>query len=498
MTVRQASYIFDPIGKDAAALIEQYPSESNQNCGASVAGAVPPEEGPSGGIGVEEKSSIMCSTREVRVLVMFTAAAQARLDPVTTTREFITELGSALGNSSIAQQTLRFTFTEPELLSSFTEDPTNIEGDRDRVSTNNEVAAARQRTQADLVVVLTDGNYATTGGFFLGAAFVEPGFRDMAHAVVEIDSPVNEYTFSHEIVHLFGAQHTIEDPSLPNLRNVAAFARAHMWEDRRGAPFSREDTEVFTILDNSEQNPFIPNEFYLGYSNPFVSHRGEHTGVSNQRDNVSQIIAWASRVGCYYERSLPSSSISGPSDLPPGNSAIYSATTINCDASPTYRWETSPDGYNYSFAGTGTSVRIYATYSRLMYIRLVTTCGTQQHVAFMTVHVGIEDCGDGVPCLRGPNAPGTAAQSRSIHAFPNPVVADVMELELTGFSAGSYSLTATRVGSEELVYTSKFNWEGDARSAELELPLAHLPAGSYVITATDAEGVVISTVITRL
>lgn len=76
------------------------------------------------------------------------------------------------------------------------------------MATDLDVESLRDNTDADLIVLLTNGNYGGVRGiirdFILDRAF--------GHAIVQVGAAAsNAKTFSHELGHLFDARHNYDN-----------------------------------------------------------------------------------------------------------------------------------------------------------------------------------------------------------------------------------------------------------------------------------------------
>lgn len=212
---------------------------------------------------------------EVRVLVMFTQRADDVWDPYISAQASMAETNQALSNSNISYNQLHFVLVAVELFPSFVERAAFWQEDLDNMRDDDFIDGRRTANQADIVVVLTDGNYKN--GDLEGLAYYEPNSID-AYAFVEVQAPGERQTFSHEVAHLFGCQHQItSDQEISGYANTAFYARGSTWKKNFWS------TRKYSIVSN--QN----NKNELLYSNPEVYNDTQQTGEYQRRNNAQQL-----------------------------------------------------------------------------------------------------------------------------------------------------------------------------------------------------------------
>jgi hypothetical protein len=107
-------------------------------------------------------------------------------------------------------------------------------------------------------------------------------------------------------------------------------------------------------------------------------------GEKNEADNASMM----EDRGCYVSTFMPSpfsASISGPNFLEIGDIGNWCASLISCSNPQSIIWETSINGFSYSFAGSGSCYSKEIT-SESLFIRVTVSCNNQVATAFMLVH----------------------------------------------------------------------------------------------------------------
>ena len=496
------SFRLEPLGRGGVvALVEEGdPPASSRNCdgaGGHDRGGeqAAPRESPAADLSVTARSS---SSREVRVLVMYTDRAEAIWDPEVSAERSMEETNQALLNSGITTSQLRFRLVGVERLAGFAETD-DIATDINEFTDDPFVAQRRAAREADLVVLLTDGNYeiGTLGARVLGRATTrEPGDADRAHAIVEVDAPGSRQTFTHELGHLFGGQHQDQEALWPDdLSDVARYAFPHRWKH-----------DIFSLRRSSIMWTSVGirgNE--LRFSNPDLWSASERTGVEGTRDMAQQLRDQAATVARYVNVPRLSASISGPSSLRPNARGTFRANISDCGGSATYRWEQADDGRSYRFIGSSSSVSIRAGNVHSTTLRLRVTCGGQTVTAFRYVFVGGGSgggCGSEIICLTGGEGlpevqPADAALERTnlsargaavapddlgsigLHLFPNPSDGYKLGIAFTGVLSSTAEVAFRDLLTGRVVHAAQLP-PGTAGAIELDLPA--LPPGAYSVT----------------
>ena len=135
---------------------------------------------------------------------------------------------------------------------------------------------ARDRAEDDVVVLLTNGNYREAWSVVPGEnLFIGPQ-EAYAYAIVETRAANSQYTFAHEIGHLFGGGHE-NDPR-------KGIPHAHKFRTGRFIPciFGKKRRTILATV-------FAGGVRILHYSNPEVWFDGKRTGVHGRSDNAAQI-----------------------------------------------------------------------------------------------------------------------------------------------------------------------------------------------------------------
>lgn len=334
----------------------------------------------------------------VRVLVLFTDNANAVSNPQQLATTLIAESNSALQNSRIFSNGLRFSLVGTQRIAF------NDRGDatarflagRD----NAQVRQLRNQFHADLVIMLTDGNWVSAFGTTFGVSSLNE-FNDPVDgyfATVEADA--GGFTFAHEIAHNLGARHNT-DTRVPggagNLAlppNLSATAKGHSWY-KRNCFFCQKLYRKSVLSTRGSRGIRQPY-----YSNPAVKAESKargNTGTST-RNNFQQLVNGAPIVAAYDPFQELTASITGPSSVNIGDQYTMSARVSNCPGT-NYRWERSENGFNYFNAGAGASISSFAlplNGGNQVYYRLRVTCNDgQTRTVFRTVY--INEGGGGFP-----------------------------------------------------------------------------------------------------
>jgi hypothetical protein len=294
----------------------------------------------------------------IRVLVLWTQNAEnTGLNPNDVINTAVAQFNSSIYRSNITSDATMILAGSQRI--DFTE-TTNIEGDwntfANLLNTNNSVLQnLRNNANADIVVLLTDGNYGNTNGT-VGNFNID---ANSAYAVVEIGDAVgNSKVFAHEVGHLFDARHI-------NDNTGQGYAHSHImnmsfWN--------------FSFTLNTMMHPFSGEGRLENFSNPNVDIWGTSTGISDVRDNARRISeTWQIVRNHNPSGGTFSASIDGPISCNLYEPYTWEAVT-RCGQSPaSYEWYTSFDGFNWqlrSFNEFFTDAFYWGAYSyRFLWLR---------------------------------------------------------------------------------------------------------------------------------
>jgi len=314
---------------------------------------------------IVERNGI-CKTR---VLFLYTDAATtapgiSNLDAEA--RISITNLKTALISSGITSGEVDLEYAGLIHYPGFTETSNDIDIDLTELYTSPFVQNLRNLNFADMVVLLTEGNYFDangSGGTIFGAVAEEPtptGKRsslgipqdDLSYAIVEAEFTNVKYNTSHELGHLFGCRHQIEDDSHGTIEHGFSFRACNVW------PFKKN---WFTIMHTirSEPGTTLGNQNgRLGqFSNPNIKFKGITTGTTNHNNNAQHIRNNSCSVANFRNNTaLFSAFISGPDVLCENETVQLNSTVQNGLAPITLNWSYTINGTTFISLGGSANV----------------------------------------------------------------------------------------------------------------------------------------------
>ncbi len=283
----------------------------------------------------EQRSMINCN--RVRCLVLFTQnalEAEGSINNIRSrAREGIFQTNTILRNSDVRYEELVIEIAGIEQIN-FTE--TDIDSDISAILQDPEAIDLRKTNEADIVVLLTNGEYTKANG----VAWFGPK-KDSAYAIVETLTSTSTYTFAHEVGHLFGANHeqqTIDDKGFN-----------HGYWFRKGGFLGYGSKIYYTVmhmpLDLSNATRI------MHFSNPDVKFKKKKTGLKDHNDNARQLRNTACIVAQFEDSVIPfhvridGSEFMCPCQLVNFQSIIMGGTA---GAVYQYKWYSSSDGINWS------------------------------------------------------------------------------------------------------------------------------------------------------
>jgi hypothetical protein len=286
----------------------------------------------------------------VRVLVLFTPAAAANEPNINNRANLaIQQSNQIYANSQILSQNARLVLAGAEVFN-FVETPRQMNADVQLLRNNLIAQARRDATNADLVVLMTNGDYAPFNGV---VARIGPDNAN-GYAIVQInDATSNQKVFAHEIGHLFGGRHDEFDPD-------ATYDRGYIFNT--GFLNLRKNYTIMTRF-GSRRRGRIDH-----FSNPNVRYKNKATGTSD-RNNARRLNETGNTIAAFrppitvITPSIPFSvTVSAPATYPACSRGGCVTATITCGIAPfTIRWENSSDGITWRPTTTTTTGYCFVT-----------------------------------------------------------------------------------------------------------------------------------------
>ncbi len=265
--------------------------------------------------------------------------------------------------------------------------------------------------QADLVMLITNGNYGNSS-FAFGIAFLDvarntpiPLLIDArAFAISEEGTAANRFTFAHELGHLFGGDHeqdnTFSEP----------YAHGHYFERRVFLGTRRRYATLMHTFPAGVNYSRIQR-----FSNPNLTYDGVATG--NDRGNVARRM---NETGSWVRTFRP-----GPNNISAyiqGGQTVFNGANVyeavvSCGQAPyTYNWAVSYDGFSFGSAVSTAETYTYYYYpgaTLIRQIRLqVTAADGRQTTSFLNIN--------GASGRVGGKVASTPTVPTLLDAYPNP------------------------------------------------------------------------------
>lgn len=419
------------------------------------------------------------NTCPVRMAVLFTQAAQNTHPDILDIIDLSVEsINQALRKSDISEDELMFVLAGTQLLttSQFSEGIDIISDARSFV-TNGTVTGLRNTFHADIVIVMTDMAYHDFNGVV--AAFGDfASSGDSAFAIVEAQF-ANEpnFSFHHEVGHLFGARHQRTDDCFLN-HDDSGLPHAHGYVFEKGCHCLLWDSKKYyhTIVSACYDNR--ARRKVPVYSNPNVKHKGKKTGEESTNYNAKVLRDAACRVASYVVSDEPYVQIVGPNRLCPDEERELIGIVTGTPGPYEYQWQVSEDGFNYSSPLITSSnsfwVMAPSTIGKAVFVRL--TAGNING-GMKTITKAIVADTSGLLCdhPKPGSTNSTIPDLFTMKISPNPA-SDVLKLRWEGENVDI---------NEVFIFDSfghqagKFNVHIHTGENGIDLNIGHLPNGLY-------------------
>lgn len=391
-----------PIGEKLYALTELDTSVLNSEECATVDTHVKDKNKPKN----KGERFIDCS-KHVRVLVLYTANAQASVPDINQTAILaVQQTNDALRNSGIFGDAYVQVGMAGPILLNFTESHV-INDDVQALASNMDAQTLRNTNGADLVVLLTSSSYGATYGI---VSQIGPNDAT-SYAIVTASAATGKYSFAHELGHLFGARHQqCGYYNNSGCDDTPGFAH--------GYPFVYFLYGYTTIMHQLRES-FTRVPYY---SNPNVSY-GSPTGNAASNNNARQLWEQAPTVASFRPYT---GVLSASVDIRvhyPAYGEYYCEPISVCGVAPhSYQWYLSYDGFDYgSVFSTDDVLIISPPQCTDLYVQLrIISSDNQQADHFFTLShfgQGCEDSRIGVITSTETNE----ISDKNLEVFPNPI-----------------------------------------------------------------------------
>ena len=287
-----------------------------------------------------EPNAISCPVEEQKILVVYTSDAASGRNPGSIAALAVQEANQAYGNSNVNDLDLVLAHTEQVGIteSSTGDGSVDIQNDLSSLKNSLEVANLRNQYHADLVVLLTAGDYILPlQGQITGLADALNAFQpNEAFAVVDIDFATSgSYTLPHEVGHLQGGQHHPDDPTGNGGYNYGFGHRFSDWD------WILPGRDYYSTIMAYNPGDYVNIEHF---SNPNVSFDSEATGITGERDNAQVLRTTADRIADFLTPNALQASFTASGDPQTG---AYTFTSQSCGGTGNYdyEWYISQDPY---------------------------------------------------------------------------------------------------------------------------------------------------------
>lgn len=431
--------------------------------------------------GYENARFVDCS-KHARVLVLFTANAQASVTNINQTAFLaVHQTNDALRNSGILGDAYVQVGMAGPLLLNFNETGV-IQTDVQTLSNRSDVQALRNANGADLVILLTGSNYGSVLGIVRDIGPNDP----TSYAIVTAGAATGNYSFAHELGHLFGGRHQ----------------RCSVWnnggcDDTAGFAHGYGYSYGFLNLNKCStiMHQLRPNYArILYYANPNISHDGQLTGTSNS-NNARQLWEQSPTIATFrpFIGQL-SASVDVKVHYPAFRQYSCEAVSI-CGVEPhSFEWRVSYDGFNYgSVASTDGGLTISPPTCTNLFIWLrVFSSDSQQVDYFFTLSHFDEGCEESRIRVVTSTQEEEIEVDRGFSVFPNPAK-ELINMKYYLPESGRTSIVLSNFQGQTLIAQEnnlqKYGWH------DLTLGTTGLSNGIYFLKMKKGDRVTIRKIV---
>lgn len=350
---------------------------------------------------------------------------------------------------------------------------TNILTDINALSNNLTAQQLRNNFEADLVILLTDGDYSDSFVEIYGIVRDIGPNEPLAYGIVQAVSATSTYTFIHEIGHLFGAGHN-DDPRPGD-------PHGHNWQTGFFPFFNNYKSIMSNLNPNAQRVPY--------FSNPTKTHEGQPTGIIDQKFNAKVINVNGSAVEAFrYSTPALWASILGPASGNNGDQISFSPSVQGGQGTITLAWYTN-SGSGFIYAGSGAQLNtIMPTNNNLEIQLIVTDSNNQTFTANKFVQNnflggGCTTCPDNADKLNSDSLVVFGSEITPV-LYPNPTSKNVIILLNTSSSSPNTFEIVEIIRGTRVTNLVQVN---SITEQQIELDVSKLPNGIYLFQYVDKE-----------